>query len=88
MKKMELLKFSEPPQIVRTAQKKPPNIGNEILSNMLTSFFQRRQFCFSLDALVVVEVDVIINGLSCLCKRGKLYPVDAFRFKNREEVFS
>ena len=50
----------EPPQIVRTAQKTPPMQGYEILSNILAPQFQGRQFCFSLDALMVVEVDEIV----------------------------
>ena len=53
-------KTSEPPQIVRTAQKTPPMQGYEILSNILAPQFQGRQFCFSLDALMVVEVDEIV----------------------------
>ena len=37
------------------------------LSNMLTSVFDRRQFCFELNTLIVVEVDVFVNDLSHFC---------------------
>ena len=50
----------EPHQFVRTAQKAPPMQGYEILSNILAPQFQGRQFCFGLDALMVVEVDEIV----------------------------
>lgn len=56
----------EPPQIVRTAQKTPPKQGYEILSNILAPKFHRCQFCFSLDTLVVVEIDIIVNQFSSI----------------------
>lgn len=57
---------NEPPQIVRTAQKTPPKQGYEILSNILAPKFHRCQFCFSLDTLVVVEIDIIVNQFSSI----------------------
>lgn len=57
---------TEPPQIVRTAQKTPPKQGYEILSNILAPKFHRCQFCFSLDTLVVVEIDIIVNQFSSI----------------------
>ena len=57
---------NEPPQIVRTAQKTPPKQGYEILSNILAPKFHRCLFCFSLDTLVVVEIDIIVNQFSSI----------------------
>ena len=54
---------TEPHRFVRTAQKSPYGILN--LRNGLASQFKRSQFCFKLDTLVIVKVDVIINELSC-----------------------
>ena len=67
---------------------KSPWCRKNELSNRLTSQFQRRQFCFELDALVVVEVDVVINELTRLFKGCNLLAVDALRFENGEKVFS
>lgn len=51
-------------------------------SNELAPKFQRCQFCFGLDTLVVIEIDVIINELPGLLKGSNLRPVDTFRFEN------
>ena len=55
----------ELPQIVRTAQKTTLCRDMKFLSNILAPKFHRCQFCFSLDTLVVIEIDIIINQLSC-----------------------
>ena len=52
-------------QIVRTAQKPTLCRDMKFLSNILAPKFHRCQFCFSLDTLVVIEIDIIINQLSC-----------------------
>ncbi len=54
----------------------------------MTSLFKWRQFRFKLDALVVVEIDVIVNEPPGLLKSGHLLSVDTFRFEDRKEVFS
>lgn len=55
---------------------------NKILSNILTSFFKRSQFCFSLNTVVVVEVDVFGYDEASLVISGKFNSVDTFRFEN------
>ena len=78
----------ELPQIVRTAQKKTPDVGLFNSSDELAPQFQRCQFCFCLDALVIVEEDVVIDERASILKGWNLHTVDAFCFKNRKEVFS
>ena len=82
------LALNEPPQIVRTAQKTPPKQGYEILSNILAPKFHRCQFCFSLDTLVVVEIDIIVNQFSSILESLYLNSVYALRFEDREKIFS
>ena len=48
----------ELPQIVQTVQRRLPKVENKILSNKLISFFKRSQFCFCLNTVIIVEVDV------------------------------
>ena len=50
---------------------------NKILSNILAPKFHRRQFCFRLNALVVIEEDIVINDPSCFSKSLYLNPVNA-----------
>ena len=57
-------------------------------SDELAPQFQRCQFCFGLDTLVVIEIDVIINELPGLFEGSDLCPVDTLRFEDGEEVFS
>ena len=57
--------IAELPQNVRTAQKTTLCRDMKFLSNILAPKFHRCQFCFSLDTLVVIEIDIIINQLSC-----------------------
>ena len=49
----------ELPQIVQTVQKPSLMVQIIILCDILTSFFNRSQFCFKLNPLVVVEMDVL-----------------------------
>ena len=42
---------------MRAVQNQPVWKNHEILSNILTSFFKRSQFCFSLATLIIAEVD-------------------------------
>ncbi|SFB95884.1 hypothetical protein SAMN02910406_00909 [Ruminococcus albus] len=56
-------------------------------SNKLASQFKRSQFCFELNALVIVKVYVIINELLCFCKSLYLHTVNAFGFEYRKEIF-
>ena len=60
----------------------------KFLSNILAPQFQRRQFCFGLDALVVVEINVIINEFSRFSKSGNLCAVNTLGFENGKEIFS
>ena len=48
----------------------------------LTPFFEWCQARFHLDALIIVEVNIFINELSCLIKSFKLMPVNTFRFED------
>ena len=68
--------------------KKAPDVGIYNSSNELAPQFQRCQFCFGLNALVVVEEDVVVNERASFFKGGNLLAVDTFCFENREEVFS
>ena len=52
---------TEPPQIVRTAQKGTDVGKHEVLSGEASR--QRRLSSFELDALMVVEVDIAVNHL-------------------------
>ena len=65
----------EPPQIVRTAQKGTYVGKHEVLSGEAAR--QRCLSSFELDALMVVEVDIPVNHLVCLRKRGRFVPVNA-----------
>jgi len=58
------------------------------LSNELASQFKRSQFCFKLNALVIVEVDIIIDQLPCFSECFDLRSVNTFCFEDREEIFS
>ena len=53
----------------------------------LTSLFERRQTCFGLNTLVIVEIDVLINEEFGLFKCVNFLERDAFGPENREEVF-
>ena len=65
---------------------KKPLWRNE-LSNELASQFKRSQFCFELYALMIVEIDVIINELFCFRKSLNLCSVNTLCFEDREEIF-
>ena len=67
--------LGEPPQIVRTAQKGTYVEKYEVLSGEAAR--QRCLSSFELDALMVVEVDIPVNHLVCLRKRGRFVPVNA-----------
>ena len=71
----------ELPQIVQTVQRRLPKVENKILSNKLISFFKRSQFCFSLNTVIVVEVNVFGYDEASLIISGKLNSVNAFRFE-------
>ena len=49
---------------------------------------KRSQSCFQLNALMVVEVDVIVNHFIGLYERLWLVPVDTFCFQDAKEIFS
>ena len=54
----------------------------------LTSFFKRCQFCFELNALVIVKMNVLINEGASFVKRRKFMAIDTLYFQDAEEVFS
>ena len=54
---------------------------------MLAPQFQRRQFCFSLDALVVIEINIVVDQYIGLLKGGSLMSVNTLGFENGKEVF-
>ena len=63
--------------------KKTPFYGTILnLSNILTSFFKRSQFCFKLDTLVVVEINVLTYEEASLLICLQFHPIDALRFQN------
>ncbi len=57
-------------------------------SNELASQFKWSQFCFMLNTLMNIKVNVIINKPSCFCKSLFLRHVNALCFEDREEIFS
>ena len=59
----------------------------KILSNILTSFFKRSQFCFGLNTFVVVETYVFTYEEASLLIGFQLRTMDALGFENREEIF-
>ena len=71
----------ELPQIVQTVQRRLPKVENKILSNKLISFFKRSQFCFCLNTVIIVEVDVFGYDEASLIISGKFNSVNAFRFE-------
>ena len=75
------------PKLSRQYKKSLLEVENKILSNKLISFFKRSQFCFSLDTVVVVEVDVFRYDEASLIISGKFNSVDTFGFENRKEIF-
>ena len=59
--------------------------GYEISSNILAPKFHRCQFCFSLNPLMVVEVNILINEPPCFRKSLYLNSVYALRFEDRKK---
>lgn len=57
----------------------------KILSNELTSQFERGQFCFKLNTLVVVKVDVFTYEKANLLIGAEFDAVNARCFENRED---
>ena len=53
----------------------------------LASFFKRRQFCFKLNPLMVVEEYEVINELSSMCYGLGFVPSQAFDLEYSKEVF-
>ena len=70
------------PQIVQTAQNSPYGGKYKILSNILTSFFKRSQFCFKLDAMMIVKVNILIYEEASLLIGLKLCAINALGFEN------
>ena len=54
--------------------------NNYFLSNELTSLFERCQFCFKLDALMVVEMDVFTYEEASLLMGLKFRTVNTLGF--------
>ena len=71
-------------------QHKKAHYGREIKnsSKELTSLFEGSQFCFKLNTLMIVEIDVSVDEKTSFIKSLKFYTVNAFCFENREEIFS
>ena len=57
------------------------------LNNELTSLFERCQFCFELNAFIVVELNVCTYEEARLLIGADFRAVDTFGFKNRKEIF-
>ena len=57
------------------------------LSNELTSLFEWCQFCFKLDALMIVEMYVLTYEEASLLIGLKFYAVDTFGFEYWKEIF-
>lgn len=60
----------------------------KISSKKLAPQFEWRQFCFRLDALMIVEENIIVNERSGLRESLNFGPVDALCFENGKEIFS
>ena len=69
------------PKLSRQYKKSLLEVENKILSNKLISFFKRSQFCFSLNTIIVVEVNVFCYDEASLIIAGKFYSVDTFCFE-------
>ena len=67
--------------------KKAPLGRKKELCNILAPQFQRCQFSFCLNALVVVKIDIGIDQSLGLGTSGRLAPVNTLSFENREKVF-
>ena len=68
--------------ILCVQHKKP--LWNIESSNELASQFKRSQFCFGLDALMIVKVDVVIYQLSCFCESIDLIDRKEFEYTGKE----
>ena len=75
------------PELCGQHKKNPYGKKYQILSSKLASFFERSQFCFCLDPLVVVETDKLSNEEASLLKSFQFYTVNALSFENREKIF-
>ena len=69
------------------SDKQGPFVKYRTLRN-LASFFKRRQFCFELNPLMVVEKYKVINELSCMSNGLRFVSSQAFGLEYSEEVFS
>ena len=76
------------PGLCRQHKKNPYGSKYKILSDILTSYFKRSQFCFELDTLTVVEIDVFIYEEASLLIGLKIGAINALCFENRKEIFS
>ncbi len=65
---------------MQTVQKSLLDVVIKILSNKLISFFKRSQFCFSLNMVIVVEVDVFGYEEASLLVAGKFDSAVTFSF--------
>ena len=79
------LLLTELPQIVRTEQKRPPVGRYRVLSGVAQR--ERRHSSFSLDTLVVIEIDIIVNQHSGFINSNRKVSVDTFGLEDREEIF-
>lgn len=71
-------------------QHKKAHYGREIKnsSKELTSHFEGSQFCFKLNTLMIVEIDVSVDEKTSFIKSLKFNAVNAFGFEDREKIFS
>ena len=75
------------PKLYGQHKKNPYGRKYKVLSDILTSFFKRSQFCFGLNAFVVVETYVFTYEEASLLIGAEFYAVDALGFENGEEIF-
>ena len=74
-------------QFVRTVQKSPHGRKYKILSNILTSYFKRSQFCFKLNSFVIVEMDIFIYEEASLLIGFERGSVNTLCLQDGEEIF-
>src|SRR5699024_261769 len=77
----------EPPHIVRTVQKRGLQGGRTSESKTGLAKRERSQASLCLEALVVIEVDVLVDQIVGLLKCLELLAVDAFCFQDTEKIF-
>ena len=67
--------------------KKAPDVGLYNSSNELAPQLQRCQFCFSLNTVVIVVIDIFPYEQASLLISFEFNPMNTLGFENRKEIF-